>query len=269
MRLTIVAIAVLCAGLSAQAQMQDNQDRQLNCDQQRQWRGDTKARHCEIKEQTLPASGRITVDGGPNGGVSVKGWLRNDVLVRAQIETSASTFSEASAIAQQVNVSTAGGQISSNGPLSGNDRWWAVSYEIFVPQHTDLSLKVHNGGVSIADVRGLIEFDAVNGGASLKRLAGTVRGKTVNGGLSVELAGDRWDGTEFDATTTNGGVNMVIPANYSARFETATVNGHINIDFPVTVSGKITNELSLNLGNGGPLVRAVTTNGGVSIKRKG
>ena len=51
--------------------MQDNQDRQLNCDEQRQWRGDNKARHCEIKEQTLPPSGRNTVDGGQNGGVSV------------------------------------------------------------------------------------------------------------------------------------------------------------------------------------------------------
>lgn len=93
MRLSIVAIAALSAGLSAHAQMQDNQDRQLNCGQQRQWRGDNKAGHCEIKEQTLPASGRITVDGGQNGGVSVKGWLRNDVLIRAQIQAGAPTFS--------------------------------------------------------------------------------------------------------------------------------------------------------------------------------
>ena len=69
-------------------------------------------------------------------------------------------------------------------------------------------------------------------------------------------------------TSVDGGVTVAIPANYSARFETATVNGNINIDFPVTVSGKIGRELSMNLGNGGPLVRAVTTNGGVNIKRK-
>ncbi len=248
--------------------MQDNPDRLLDCDQQSQWRGDNKARHCEIREQTLPASGRITVDGGQNGGVSVKGWLRNDLLVRSQIQTSALAFSEADALSKQINVSTAGGQISSTEPQSGNDRSWAVSYEIFVPRQTSLSLKAQNGGISISDVRGVIEFDTVNGGTKLNRLAGTVRGKTVNGGLSVELTGDRWHGAEFDATTTNGGVNMVIPANYSARLETATVNGHINIDFPVTVSGRINRELSVNLGNGGPLVRAVTTNGGVNVKRK-
>ncbi len=263
-----MAIATLAAGLCAHAQMQDNQDRQLSCGQQNQGRGDKTARHCEIREQTLPATGRITVDGGQNGGVSVKGWLRNDVLVRARIDASAPTFSEAGAISQQIFVSAAGGQISANGPQTGNDRSWAVSYEIFVPRQTAVSLKAHNGGIAISDVRGTIEFDTVNGGTKLNRLAGTVHDKTVNGGLSVELAGDRWDGTEFDATTTNGGVNIVIPANYSARLETATVNGHINVDFPITVSGKFNRELSMNLGNGGPLVRAVTTNGGVNVKRK-
>jgi DUF4097 and DUF4098 domain-containing protein YvlB len=265
-----MALAALLAGLTAQAQaqMQDNQERRLNCDNQDNWRNGTQVRHCEIREQTMPAGSRINVDGGMNGGVSVKGWLRNDVLVRSQINTGAPSEGEARAMVGQINISTTGGQIRADGPQFGNERSWAVSYEIFVPQRSDVTVKAHNGGVSVSDVRGNIDFDAVNGGASLKRLAGTVRGKTVNGGLSVELVGDRWEGTEFDAATTNGGVSMVIPANYSARLETATVNGHINIDFPVTVSGKIGRELSVNLGNGGTLVRAVTTNGGVSIKRK-
>jgi hypothetical protein len=61
---------------------------------------------------------------------------------------------------------------------------------------------------------------------------------------------------------------MSMPAKYSARLETGTLNGHIRVDFPVTVSGQIDRQLSINLGSGGPLVRATTTNGGVSIKRK-
>ena len=47
-----------------------------------------------------------------------------------------------------------------------------------------------------------------------------------------------------------------------------TVNGRVNVEFPVTVQGAIDRQLSINLGSGGALVRAVTTNGGVSIKRK-
>src|ERR1041384_3899573 len=42
--------------------------------------------HCEIKEQTLPAGGAVTVDGKQNGGISIKGWDRNETPVRAKIE---------------------------------------------------------------------------------------------------------------------------------------------------------------------------------------
>ena len=57
-------------------------------------RDDRKASHCEIKEQTLPASGAITVDGRSNGGIAIKGWDRHEILVRAKIETSAPTQAE-------------------------------------------------------------------------------------------------------------------------------------------------------------------------------
>ena len=62
---------------------------------------------------------------------------------------------------------------------------------------------------------------------------------------------------------------MAVPENYSAHLEAGTVNGDLSIDFPVTVQGRITRELEVNLGAGGPTVRAMTTNGGVKIKRLG
>jgi hypothetical protein len=46
------------------------------------------------------------------------------------------------------------------------------------------------------------------------------------------------------------------------------VNGGIRIDSPVRVEGRIDRELSTDLGAGGPTVRAVTTNGGVQVKRR-
>jgi hypothetical protein len=60
---------------------------------------------------------------------------------------------------------------------------------------------------------------------------------------------------------------MRVPANYSARLETRTGNGGVSIDFPVTAQGRNNRELSVTLGSGGPLIRAVTTNGGISVKR--
>ena len=234
------------------------------------WHSEKLANHCEIKEQTLAASGStITVDARQNGGVSVKGWERNEILVRARIQTAASSQDEADELAKQIRIETAGMKIFATGPESRRDYHWSVSYEIFVPRLSDLSLESHNGGISIADVHGKLEFSAVNGGVVLKRVGGNVRGGTTNGGLVVELSGERWDGEELDVKTTNGGIVMSVPENYSAHLETGTVNGNLIIDFPVTVEGRITKELAVNLGSGGPTVRAMTTNGGVKVKRSG
>jgi DUF4097 and DUF4098 domain-containing protein YvlB len=263
----IVFIAATLCMMSVLAFAQDKSRGSLTC--RDNWYSDRLMGHCEIKEQTVAAGGVITVDARKNGGVSVKGWDRNEVLVRARIQTAASTQSEADELAKQIRIETGGGKIFAEGPDNRKDYNWNVSYEIFVPRRSDLSLEAYNGGISIVDVSGRIEFTGHNGGVVLKRVGGLVRGGTTNGGVVVELDGARWDGETLDVKTTNGGIVMSVPENYSAHLETGTVNGHLSVDFPVTVQGRITRELAVNLGSGGPTVRAMTTNGGVKIKRVG
>jgi len=259
-RLTLVMMSWLPALALAQ-----NADREMTCDEQ--WQSD-RVSHCEINEMTIPATSRLSVDGGVNGGMTVKSWPKNEILVRARVQTAAESDAQAKALARQVIIHTGGGRIIADGPSQGHHENWSVSYEILVRQNIDLDLRAHNGGIHIADVRGQIEFETINGGVSLTRLSGAVHGHTTNGGLHVELAGDRWKGGQLDARTTNGGVSLSVPSNYSAHLETGTVHGHINVEFPVTVHDEINRQLSIDLGSGGPLIRAVTTNGGVSIKRK-
>ena len=273
-RSALIFMLAIATALTAFAAKDDDKDKFKDKDKgpmacRDDWHSDRLLSHCEIKEQTLPASGAVSVDGRQNGGVSVKGWDRNEVLVRARIQTAAVTQTEADELARQITIETAGAKIFANGPETNRDLSWSVSYEVFVPRHSDLSLVAHNGGISISDVQGRLEFTAVNGGVALKRVGGTVHGGTTNGGLSIELTGDHWDGEEMDVRTTNGGISMSVPDNYSAHLETGTVNGNLSIDFPVTVQGRITRELAVNLGSGGPTVRAMTTNGGVRVKRSG
>jgi hypothetical protein len=264
-RSAFILMLTIVSALSAFANKDEDKDKAMAC--RDDWHSDRLLSHCEIKEQTLPAAGAISVDGRQNGGVSIKGWDRNEILARARIQTAAPTQAEADALAQQITIETAGAKIFARGPETRRDYFWSVSYEVFVPRRSDLSLTAHNGGISISDVQGRLEFTAVNGGVALRRVGGTVHGGTTNGGLSIELTGDRWDGEEMDVKTTNGGISMSVPENYSAHLETGTVNGNLSIDFPVTVQGRITRELAVNLGSGGPTVRAMTTNGGVRVKR--
>ncbi len=260
--LTLTAILCFCCAALAQ-----RQERGLTCDNNWSGRGDGQ-RHCEIKELPLAASGMVKVDGRQNGGVSVKGWDRNDILVRARIEAQAPTESEAHALGNQVRIETAGANIYADGPQSRDKSWWSVSYEVFVPRRSDLDLKAHNGGISINGVGGKLSFETTNGGVSLQEVSGKVQGRTSNGGLSVKLSGNRWEGEGMDVKTTNGGVNLVIPENYSARLETGTVNGGFNLGIPVTVQGKLEKNLSTDLGSGGATIRLMTTNGGVSVKKQ-
>ena len=182
-----IGLALITGGVPLLAQLQDNSEKQLTC--ANGGYDNDRARHCEIREQSLPSIGRLSMDAGQNGGATIKGWLRGDVLVRARVEASGENEGAAAIMASRVMVDGSGGQVRATGPESANNSWWSVSYEIFVPQVTDLTLKTNNGGITVSDVRGQIHFDAVNGGVHLKRVVGDVTGATVNGGIEVELAG--------------------------------------------------------------------------------
>ncbi|HEU4765884.1 MAG TPA: hypothetical protein VFS77_00880 [Pyrinomonadaceae bacterium] len=261
--LLIVALATF-TGVTMFAQRREGS---LSC-RENNWYNDRLVGNCEVREQTLaPTGATIAIDGRQNGGVKVIGWDQGQVLVRARVQTGAPTAEEAKSLAQQIKIETSGSKIFASGPDRRKDYHWDVSYEVFVPRRADISVETHNGGISIVEVNGRIDFTAVNGGVVLKKVGGAVRGSTTNGGLVIELTGDRWDGESLDVSTTNGGVIMSVPENYSAHLQTGTVNGGVEIDFPVTVQGKISKQIAVNLGSGGPTVKAMTTNGGVRVKK--
>jgi DUF4097 and DUF4098 domain-containing protein YvlB len=237
--------------------------------------GNDRAGHfCEIREQTMSAGGMLNVDASQNGGISLKGWDRADVLVRAHVQAQAANDDEARALARQITIQANGTQVRAVGPASSSENnGWSVTYEIFVPRHSSAKLTSHNGGVSVSDVDGDLEMETTNGGLSLNRVAGSVRGRTTNGGVSVQLAGDHWEGQGLDVKTTNGGVRLKVPQGYSAQIEASTQNGSIKADVPELQSQLQSQEsrrpthVAGAMGRGGPLLKVSTTNGGVSLSR--
>ena len=224
---------------------------------------------CEVRQYTVPSVGTLTVDAEPNGGIQVEGGARGDVLVLARVVAHAETQPRAKQIADAVQISARADNVSAAGPSGlGRREGWSVSYRLSVPSISSLSLKTTNGGIAIRDVDGEIAFKTVNGGVKLTNLAGDVKGRTSNGGVDIDLDGAGWRGQGLDVETSNGGVHLRIPEQYSARLETGTVNGGFNIDFPVTVQGRIDRQINANLGAGGPLIRVQTHNGGVKISKK-
>jgi hypothetical protein len=225
---------------------------------------------CEVREFSVPAgASQVTVDAAPNGGIQVTGSPRGDMVIHAKVTAQAESQQRARDILSGVRVDAAADRISADGP-QGLDRResWSVSYRIAVPTQTSLDLKTTNGGISIDNVEGRLEFTTVNGGVKLSAVSGDVHGRTSNGGVDVDLDGATWQGEGLDVQTSNGGVKLRIPEQYSARLEAGTVNGGISIDFPITLQGRIDREITTNLGAGGPLIRVRTNNGGVKVMKK-
>ena len=234
-----------------------------DCDGWHRRRGD--GQYCETRELTLDhLPGLLAVDARRNGGISVTAWDRSEVRIEARITVWERSEAEARRIADAVEIDL-DPAIRAEAP--GEDHW-SVSYRIHAPRDTDLDLLAHNGGLAVTGMRGELRLTTQNGGVSLDAVAGDVEARTMNGGLDVELAGLAWEGTRLDVETRNGGVDLSIPDGYSAELEVGTVNGRLEIDFPVTVQGRLDRHLRTTLGDGGEPVRVVTTNGGVTVRRR-
>jgi DUF4097 and DUF4098 domain-containing protein YvlB len=231
------------------------------------WFAGHQDRACELRRATLPlVNGQLSVS-GENGGIDVVGEERQDIALEAQVITQDSSREEAQSLAHEIKIVTTG-TIHAEGPKAWgfSHRNWSVNWRLRVPRHVAAELHTMNGGIHVTNVVGAINADTTNGGLTLTDLGGDVHAKTVNGGLDVRLDGNEWHGAGMVASSTNGGVDVHAPSEYSAHLVAETVNGGISVGFPITVQGKIGRRIDTNLGQGGATLHFHTVNGGVSIR---
>ncbi|HEX9704884.1 MAG TPA: hypothetical protein VGA20_06525 [Gemmatimonadales bacterium] len=259
------ALALVPAALSAQA----DPDTWLDRCRRDYWDND-RVKHCEVRESGMRAGRQpLVVDPGRNGGVAIRGWDQDSIAVFAKIQSWGDSEDEARALAREVRIVADGG-IRAEGPTGArSNRGWAVSFEVYVPHRTDLTLETENGPLTVREVTGRMTLQAHNGPVTLEGVGGSVRARVQNGPLHVELTGARWEGEGLDAETVNGPAVVAIPENYSAELETGTVNGPMRTEFPLTVTlhGDVARRVTAKLGAGGAPVRVVTTNGPMTLRR--
>jgi hypothetical protein len=267
--LALIVIGTVVVSVPGGAQQRDRDDEggRSGCAERRGDYDDNHARHCEERETRLQSrGGAFVVDARENGGVVVRGWSGDSVLLRAVVNTKAESEAAAAALAKEVRVVTEG-TIHAEGPATTRgDSWW-VTFELYVPRRSDLTLDTRNGPISVRDVTGRMQLRAVNGPLALARVGGDVHGRTTNGPIHVSLSGNRWEGTGLDAETSNGPVTLSVPASYSAHLVTGTQNGPMELGIPLTVQGRIGRHIETDIGSGGATVRAVTTNGPLTVER--
>jgi hypothetical protein len=271
---SLVVLTLLASASALKAQSnhaEDDADWLDRCRNDGSYGDRDRARACEVREVPVKLSGRsISIDGRQNGGIRVTGWNGDQVKVTARLQAEGRTDASAKSLLSRVRISADGRSVSAEGPSMDDEygQSWSVSYVVFVPRKFDLDLDAHNGGLSVTGVMGKLELGTINGSVMLEDVGGDVRAHTQNGSLNVRLVGNRWDGAGLDAETQNGSVRLLVPESYAAQLETGTVNGRINTEIPITVSGNISHRMSFPIGGGGKTIRAITTNGSVTIARR-
>lgn len=265
MRKALLLAAIFIPPYAANAQESDSEWLE-NCRDGR-WNG-RRETACSVDVKTIAARSLLTIRPGQNGAVQIIADDRRDIEVHTRLQASAESSRDAAATLRELDVDL-GSTLTVNGPSSARSRNWSASFVIFVPRNTNIDAVTQNGPIDITNVFGKMELSAQNGPISLDGVGGNVRARAQNGPLQVTLTGTRWNGEGLDAETQNGPIDLAIPTNYNAALETGTVNGPMQSDFPLTVTlnGRDWKRLRTTLGDGGPVVRVVTTNGPVSLSR--
>lgn len=232
------------------------------------WGDDDRARVCQTRALGAKGLRALRVDPGSNGGAEVDAWDRDSIAVEARVLSYARSDSDAEALNRQVTVALTNGVLRADGPTTRRSDGWAVIFVLHVPRRIDLDIETTNGPVAVAGVAGTLRLSTVNGPVTLDQVGGDVRARLQNGPLTITLAGTSWDGAGLDAETVNGPLTLRIPEGYNAQLETGTQNGPFHTDIPITVQGnigRIGQRVSTTLGRGGKTLRAVTTNGPLTI----
>lgn len=264
----LAAAIALAATPAASVAQQTDEEWLDDCREEEYGEGEV---FCEVRDVAVESTGRLRIDGGRNGGAWVRGEDRTTVAATARIQARGDTRAEARERAERISIAARGGELVADGPSGGS---WSVSFDVRVPRAYDLEMEAHNGPLSVRGVSGAIEMNTRNGPVSLDDAGGDVRARTQNGPLRVRLAGARWSGEGLDAETRNGPVHLEIPDGFGAELEIGTRNGPFRTEIPllVTFEGDMgpghAREIHTRLGDGGPIVRAVTTNGPVTIERR-
>jgi DUF4097 and DUF4098 domain-containing protein YvlB len=152
-----------------------------------------------------------------------------------------------------------------------SDRNYSADLEILAPEGVHIDLTTTNGNLSAVNMVDGAEFTTTNGNISSENLEGGVTGQITNGNASCDLAVFT---TPETATllTTNGNLQLSVPADVSATFDARTANGSVTVTGFSSVS-YTTNQPMHKAGTIGPppntaVIALTVVNGNAAISAR-
>jgi hypothetical protein len=233
--------------------------------------GAAQASDTWTRSYTLGQSPRLEVM-NVNGLLTFEAWEGDTVEVSAERRARARSEEEAKELLGKVEivetVTSDHLRLETKQPRGWRGGSAEVRYSVRVPAGANLNVRTTNGEVRVTGVTGEVRAETTNGAVVGSALSGAVRAETTNGRIRIELDAIAGDGLRLE--TTNGGIELRIPAEAQADIAARCVNGSIKVsDLQVAVREQSRRRLDATLNGGGPRVELETTNGSISLNRKG
>ena len=261
-----VCVAVIClvAGVPARAQ---GEKRTVFAPDDFHWQGNLKAgQTLEVVNtngeiDASRASGDAARAEGRRGGRDEDDGLFIEVVEYADGVTICAVYAK----------DRAPGRCHRGGVSSESGNWWhgrraKINFEVQVPRGVRLNAMTTNGRVHCLNLDSVVQAATTNGDVEVST-SEWASAKTTNGGVRVSMGNAKWSG-ELELMTTNGSVDVTLPASAEFQVHAATTNGRISSDFPITVQGSLgPKNLSGTVGGGGRELKVATTNGGIELKK--
>ena len=141
-----------------------------------------------------------------------------------------------------------------------------INFDLQVPRGVRFSARTTNGSVLARNLASVVEAATTNGDVDVST-SEWASATTTNGGVRVSMGSAKWSG-ELQVRSTNGSVDVTLPASAEFKLDAATTNGGIHTDFPMTVQGNYNpKELSGTVGSGGRELKVATTNGTIKLTK--
>lgn len=147
--------------------------------------------------------------------------------------------------------------------------------EIYLPKNQNISVKsTWNGDIEIDGFAGEIEADAqLNGSVKVTNVNGPVTANTLNGELNVTFGTVKQD-SPISLYSTNGAVDVSLPANTPANLSLSTLNGNVYTDFDIKAEEKngmrslLGRNIKSSINGGGVSLSMKSTNGNMYLRKK-
>lgn len=215
-----------------------------------------------------------------NGRIAVHAWdqPRIRVIAEKRVEGSKDVI-EAAMKELHVDMQPRdGGLVVTTRQPKSNDGWGAffdlftgdhvqanVRYDITVPRTMNVYVDNTNGAISLTEVSGSHDLSTTNGRIEVERCSGSLQASTTNGSIEAELLRVARN-EKLELETTNGRIEVAVPADFAGDVDADTTNGSIHTDLPVTTRSVSKNSLRGTVNGGGVPLKLRTTNGGITIR---